>query len=499
MEHYFMGIDQGTTGTTVLLMDERWQVAARANVEHTQIYPRPGWVEHDPVEIWEAVLTAVDRALKERGVRAEQILSIGLDNQGETCMVWNKRTGQPVYNAIVWQDRRTAGEADRLKETHGDLFSQRTGLTPDAYFSATKLAWILGHVPGLREQLQKGELMAGTLDTWLIWKLTGGKVFVTDPSTASRTMLFDIEKLDWDPELLDLCGIPRQILPEVRDTAEIYGYTDPDVFFGGKVPVAASITDSPAALLAQGCLEPGETKTTYGTGCFMYSSLGNEIFRSSEGLLTSPTWRVAGKTGYALDGGIYIAGAAVQWLRDKLRLVSSSAETEAMARSVADTGNVYFVPAFSGLASPHWDPYARGMIIGITGGTSAEHIVRATLESIAFQVCDTAKAMERSTGNPFTRMRVDGGPTANGFLMQFQADILGVPVEVPGNPEMTGSGAAFLGALATGHFQSLADIRPLWSLGRRYEPQMSEDQRQYRIRQWRRAVERCKAWEEEND
>ena len=495
MEHYFLGIDQGTTGTTALLIDERWQVAARVNVEHTQIYPRPGWVEHDPTEIWEAVLQAVDGVLKARGVRGEQLLSIGLDNQGETCMVWNRKTGQPVYNAIVWQDRRTAGEAERLKEAYGGLFARKTGLTPDAYFSATKLRWILDNVPGVREEIRKGNILAGTLDSWLTWKLTGGRAFVTDPSTASRTMLCSIETLDWDPELLALCGVPREILPPVRDTAELYGYTDPDVFFGARVPVAASITDSPAALLAQGCLAPGETKTTYGTGCFMYSSLGDRILRSEEGLLTSPTWRVAGKTGYALDGGIYIAGAAVQWLRDKLRLVSSSAETEAMARAVPDTGNVYFVPAFSGLASPHWDPYARGMIIGITGGTSAEHIVRATLESIAFQVCDTAKAMERSTGNPFARMRVDGGPTANGLLMQFQADLLGVPVEVPQNPEMTGCGAAFLAALAMGHFQSLEDIRPRWALGRRYEPQMSEDQRQYRLHQWHRAVERCKSWE----
>lgn len=495
MKRYFLGIDQGTTGTTALLIDESWAVVGRKNIEHTQIFPKPGWVEHDPLEIWDAVQRAAAQVLKEQGVLPCQVVSIGLDNQGETCLLWNKHTGMPVYNALVWQDRRTAGYADELKEAYGPMIREKTGLGPDAYFSATKLRWLLDNVPGARDAAARGELLAGTLDSYLIWRLTGGEAFVTDPSTASRTMMFNLRTLDWDPDLLALYGIPRQILPAIRNSSEVYGYTTADTFFGAKVPVAACITDALAAMLAQGCLDRGDLKTTYGTGCFMYANLGDRVRYSENGLLTVAAWQVKEQVTYAFDGGVYIAGAAVQWLRDKMRLISHSAESEAMALSVADTGNVYFVPAFSGLAAPHWDQYARGMIIGITGGTTREQVVRATLESIAFQVYDNARVMASDMGRAFSCMKVDGGPVVNKFLMQFQADILGVSVDVPVVTEMTGYGAAFLAALAVGEFDSLSDIRGCWRLATRYEPTMSQMEREFRLEQWHRAVELCKGWE----
>lgn len=495
MNRYFLGIDQGTTGTTALLIDENWNVVAAKNVEHTQIYPKPGWVEHDPLEIWGAIRRAVADAMMAVGALPCQVVSIGIDNQGETCMVWNKRTGMPVYNALVWQDRRTAEYADELNEKYGDMIREKTGLGPDAYFSATKLRWILDNVEGVREQAAKGEIMAGTMDSYLIWRLTDGAAFVTDPSTASRTMMYNLKTLDWDQELLDLYDIPRNILPEIRNSSEVYGYTTPATFYGSRVPVASCITDALAAMLAQACLQKGDIKTTYGTGCFMYTNLGDTVQYSQNGLITVASWQVKDKINYAFDGGVYIAGAAVQWLRDKMKLISNSAETETMAYSVKDTGNVYFVPAFSGLAAPHWDQYARGMIIGITGGTTKEQVVRATLESIAFQVYDNAQVMQKDVGHSFSVMKADGGPVVNSFLMQFQADILGVPVDVPVVTEMTAYGAAFLAALAVGEFSSIEDIRSCWKLSRRYEPQMCQTEREYRLEQWHRAVELCKGWE----
>lgn len=495
MKRYFLGIDQGTTGSTALLIDEQWKVVATRNVEHTQIYPNPGWVEHDPEEIWEAIQRAVAGVLRDVGASASQVVSIGIDNQGETCMVWDKNTGKPVHNALVWQDRRTAEYADELNEKYGEMIVKRTGLGPDAYFSATKIKWILDNVEGVRAKIDKGEIMAGTLDSWLIWKFTGGEAFITDTSTASRTMMMDIHKGQWDQELLDIYNIPKEILPEITDSSKIYGYTTPETFFGEKKPVASCITDALAAMCAQGCLDKGDLKTTYGTGCFMYTNLGDTVRYSDNGLITVSSWQVDGKINYAFDGGVYIAGAAVQWLRDGLQIIEKSSQTEAMALSVKDTGGVYFVPAFAGLAAPHWDQYARGMMVGITGGTKREHIVRATLESIAFQVRDNAMMMEKDSGYNFSLMKVDGGPVVNQFLMQFQADILGKEVQVPVVTEMTPYGAAFLAALACGEFNSINDVRDCWELQRSYVPKMSQDEREYRIGEWNRAIERCKQWD----
>jgi len=494
-KRYFLGIDQGTTGSTALLVDETWNVVATKNIEHTQIYPKPGWVEHNPEEIWGAIQAAIADVLRQADAAPEQVAAIGIDHQGETCAVWDKKTGRPIYNALVWQDRRTAEYADSLNEQYGALITEKTSLKPDAYYSATKLKWILEHVEGAQQRLERGELMAGTLDAWMIWKFTGGAAYVTDASTASRTMMMDLKKGSWDPELLEIYGIPREILPEITNSSEIYGYTTPETFFGVKVPVAACITDALAALLAQGCLDKGDIKTTYGTGCFMSMNLGQDAIYSKDGLITVGAWRVNNQTTYAFEGGVYIAGAAVQWLRDKLRIIWNSAETETIAMSIPDTGGLYFVPAFSGLAAPHWDQYARGMMIGITGGTTREHIVRATLESIAFQVYDNAQVMKNNSGIDFSVMKADGGPVVNKFLMQFQADILGKPVDIPKTTEMTAFGTAFLAALAVGEFGSLYDIKDCWKRQHCYEPQMSQTEREYRIEQWHRAVERAKAWE----
>ena len=494
MKRYFLGIDQGTTGSTALLIDEKWNVVATRNVEHTQIFPKPGWVEHDPMEIWNAIQAAVAGVLKDVGAQPSQVVSIGIDNQGETCMVWDKKTGRPVYNALVWQDRRTAEYADELNEKYGEMIIEKTGLGPDAYFSATKIKWVLDNVEGIRSKMAAGDIMAGTLDSWLIWRFTGGQAFITDTSTASRTMMFNLKTGDWDQELLDIYDIPRSILPRITNSSEVYGYTTAETFFGCKKPVASCITDALAAMLAQACLEKGDIKTTYGTGCFMYTNLGDEVRYSKNGLITVSSWQVNNKINYAFDGGVYIAGAAVQWLRDRMRLIWNSAETSAIASSIKDTGDVYFVPAFAGLAAPHWDQYARGTIVGITGGTGREQIVRATLESIAFQVYDNAMVMQKDSGYNFDVMKADGGPVVNSFLMQFQADILGKPVDVPVVTEMTPYGAAFLAALAVGEFNSIEDVRSCWQLARRYEPQMSEDERQFRLERWHKAVELSKGW-----
>lgn len=498
MKRYFLGVDQGTTGTTALLIDENWDVVASKNIEHSQIYPKPGWVEHDPVEIWNAMQTAMASVIAQEQILPSQIASIGIDNQGETCMIWDKATGQPLYNALVWQDRRTAEYADQLGAEYGDYIHAKTGLTADAYFSGTKFRWLLDHVEGAREKAAAGTLMAGTLDSYLIWKLTGGTAFITDQSTASRTLMLDLEAGKWDQKMLDILDIPRSILPEIMDSSHIYGYTTPETFFGHKIPVASCITDALAAMLAQGCLDKGEIKTTYGTGCFMYINLGQQVKLSHNGLISVCAWGVNGERTYAFDGGVYIAGAAIQWLRDKLRIIWNSAETEVIAQAVKDTGGLYFVPAFAGLAAPHWEQYARGMMMGITGGTTREHIVRATLESIAFQVYDNAQVMKKDSGYDFAAMKVDGGPVANKFLMQFQADLLGVPVDVPVVTEMTAYGAAFLAALAVGEFGSIRDVRSCWKLQSRYEPKMSKDEREFRIGEWNRAVECCKHWKVSN-
>ncbi|MEM1483892.1 glycerol kinase GlpK [Oscillospiraceae bacterium PP1C4] len=493
---FYLGLDQGTTGTTALLLDENWQVAARGYKEHAQIYPNPGWVEHDPMEIWNSMLESIDMAIKEAGADSHEIACIGLDNQGETCMVWDKNTGKPVYNAIVWQDRRTARFADQLALQAGEMIREKTGLVIDAYFSATKIKWILENVPGVAERAKAGDLIAGTLDSWMIWKLTHGHVHVTDYSTASRTMLLNIHTGQWDDEILAAIGIPKNLLPEICDSATIYGYTDPLDFFGVKIPISGSVVDQQAALFGQACYTPGSVKTTYGTGCFMLMNTGDKPVYSENGLLTTVAWGLDKKMTFALDGGIYIAGAAVQWLRDKLQIISKSSESEAMAIAAGNNGGAFFVPAFAGLAAPHWDQYARGTMVGLTGGTTKEQIVRATLESVAYQVKDNLDVMNMDSKIPIKIMRVDGGMVANNFLMQFQADILGIPVDVPVITETTALGAAYLAAFGMGEFKSLDDLTSKWQLAHRFEPKMSADERESLLHNWHRAVERSKNWEE---
>ncbi|HBR01400.1 MAG TPA: glycerol kinase [Ruminiclostridium sp.] len=496
MAKYYLGLDQGTTGTTALLLDENWNIAAKGYKEHTQYYPQSGWVEHDPMEIWTSILASIDMAVKEAGIDFHQIATIGLDNQGETVMLWDKNSGKPVYNAIVWQDRRTARYADKVAEQYGTMIREKTGLVIDAYFSATKIKWIIDNVEGVSDKIKNGDILAGTLDTWMIWKFTHGKVHVTDQSTASRTMLLNIHTGQWDDEILDVLGIPKSILPEICDSSMIYGYTDPLDFFGISIPIAGSVVDQQAALFGQACYTPGSVKTTYGTGCFMLMNTGDKPVYSENGLLTTVGWGLNKKMTFALDGGVYIAGAAVQWLRDKLMIVEKASQTEEMAVKAGNTGGMYFVPAFAGLAAPHWDQYARGTIVGITGSTTREQLVRATLESVAYQVNDNLQVMNKDSGIPIEVMRVDGGMVANRFLMQFQADIMGIPVDVPVITETTALGAAYLAALGIGDFSSLDDLTSKWKLAERFEPKMSADERETLLHNWHRAVERSKKWEE---
>ncbi|WP_312692234.1 glycerol kinase GlpK [Caproiciproducens sp.] len=493
---FYLGLDQGTTGTTALLLDENWKVAARGYKEHAQIFPNPGWVEHDPMEIWDSMLASIDMALKEAGADSHEIACIGLDNQGETCMIWDKNTGKPVYNAIVWQDRRTARYADQLASKSGKMIREKTGLVIDAYFSATKLKWILENVTGVAERAKAGDLIAGTLDSWMIWKLTHGHVHITDYSTASRTMMLNIHTGQWDDEILAAIGIPKNILPEICDSSMVYGYTDPLDFFGVKIPISGSVVDQQAALFGQMCFAPGSVKTTYGTGCFMLMNTGEKPVYSENGLLTTVAWGLNKKMTFALDGGIYIAGAAVQWLRDKLKIIAKASETEALAVEAGGNGGVFFVPAFAGLAAPHWDQYARGTIVGLTGSATKEQIVRATLESVAYQVKDNLDVMNLDSKIPIKIMRVDGGMVANNFLMQFQADILGIPVDVPVITETTALGAACLAAYGIGEFKSLDEMTSRWQLAKRFEPKMSVDERDSLLHYWHKAVERSKDWEE---
>ena len=493
IKKYYLGIDQGTTGTTSIVFDEAWDICGKGYAEHTQYYPKPGWVEHDPLEIWNKTKESVDKALNQAKITAKDLSAIGLDNQGETCMAWDKNSGKPIYNAIVWQDRRTAERADALKEKYDELIIKKTGLTIDAYFSALKIKWILDNVPGAKDKAAKGDLLVGTLDTWLLWKMTGGKIYITDSSTASRTMLFNLHTNQWDDEILNIIGIDKSILPKIKDSAEIYGYTSID-FIDAKIPIAGSVVDQAAALFGQACFDKGSVKTTYGTGCFMLMNTGDKPIFSKNGLITTAVWSIDKKITYALDGGVYIGAAAVQWLRDGIRIIESANETDALAKSVPDTGGVYFVPAFSGLAAPYWDQYARGMMIGITGGTTRAHIVRATLEAIAYQVAENLEVMQKDSGMIISTMRVDGGAVVNDFLMQFQADILGIPVDVPVIYETTALGVAYLAALGIGDFNSVDSITANWKLAKRYIPSTSDDQRKSLMEQWKRAVKRSISW-----
>jgi len=491
-----MALDQGTTSSRCILFNKAGEICSVAQKEFTQIYPHPGWVEHNPMEIWSSQLSVAIEAMANIGARPEDISAIGITNQRETTIVWDKVTGEPVYNAIVWQCRRTAYMVDELME--GDLpeyIRQHTGLQPDAYFSASKLKWILDEVPGVRERAEHGELLFGTVDTWLIWNLTKGKTFVTDYTNASRTMLFDINKLAWDEHLLEKMNIPKCMLPDVKPSSCIYGYTDESVL-GGEIAISGAAGDQQAALYGQCCFDKGDVKNTYGTGCFLLMNVGHEPVFSQHGLVTTIAASCPGEVEYALEGSVFVAGAAIQWLRDEMRMIRSAAQSEEYALAVPDTGGVYVVPAFTGLGAPHWDQYARGAVVGITRGTSKDHFIRATLESIAYQTVDVLHAMEKDLNIKLTSLKVDGGASANDFLMQFQSDILDVKVEKPECIETTALGAAYLAGLATGYWTSEEDIRQNWKLRRAYLPQMEEEKRKELIHGWDKAVGRSLKWEE---
>ncbi|MCG0275405.1 MAG: glycerol kinase GlpK [Thermosediminibacteraceae bacterium] len=497
MTRYIMALDQGTTSSRAIIFDENGSIVSVAQKEFTQIYPKPGWVEHDPMEIWGSQIGVAREALEKARISPDQIVAIGITNQRETTIVWDKNTGKPVYNAIVWQCRRTAPICDDLKSRGlADMIRRKTGLVVDAYFSGTKIKWILDNVEGAREKAERGELLFGNVDTWLIWNLTGGKVHVTDYSNASRTMIFNIHTLDWDDDILRELGIPRAMLPEVKPSSFIYGHTDRDIF-GAEVPIAGDAGDQQAALFGQACYKPGMAKNTYGTGCFMLMNTGEKAVESQSGLLTTIAWGVNGKVEYALEGSIFIAGAVVQWLRDELRIIDNSAQSEEYATKVEDTNGVYLVPAFVGLGAPYWDMYARGVIVGLTRGAKREHIIRAALESIAYQTRDVLEAMQKDSGIMLTNLKVDGGAVANNFLMQFQADILGVPVSRPKVTETTALGAAYLAGLAVGYWKDMDEIATKWQIDREFKPAMAEEKREKLYAGWKKAVERALAWEKE--
>jgi glycerol kinase len=500
-EQFVVALDQGTTSSRAIVFDRAGAILGVGQREFTQHYPRPGWVEHDPLEIWSSQQEVLFAALKAASISASALCAIGITNQRETTILWDRRTGRPIHNAIVWQCRRTAGMCDELiRDGHAELFRDRTGLVVDAYFSGTKIKWLLENVPGAREAAQRGDLAFGTVDSWLLWNLTGGAVHATDVTNAARTMLFNIHKLEWDSELLELLDIPPALMPEVRPSSGEFGTTSDALFPGTPVRICGIAGDQHAALFGQAAFEPGMVKNTYGTGCFILVNTGSEPVASRNRLLTTPAWSLKqGTATYALEGSVFIAGAAVQWLRDSMKLISSAAQSEHFATQVPDSGGVYVVPAFVGLGAPHWDSYARGGILGLTAGTGRNHMIRATLESIAYQSRDVVEAMAADEGTDLAglqTLRVDGGASANNFLMQFQSDILGVPVERPKVAETTALGAAYLAGLAAGYWDSTDEIKDRWELDRRFEPTMASDQREELYRNWKRAVERVSAWEQ---
>jgi len=493
---FILALDQGTTSSRALVFDHDGNVRGVAQKEFSQIFPQPGLVEHDAEEIWASQLGVAVEAIARAGLTATDIAAIGITNQRETTIVWDRRSGKPIHNAIVWQDRRTAGECDRLKaEGLEALFRARTGLVLDAYFSGTKLAWILDHVPGARIRAEAGELAFGTVDSWLIWNMTGGERHITDPSNASRTLLFNINSGEWDQELLKILRIPPALLPEVVASSEVYGETA-GRFLAARLPIAGIAGDQQAALFGQLCNRPGMVKNTYGTGCFMLMQTGDRPVVSERNLISTVACKSGGPTQYALEGSVFVAGAAVQWLRDGLGIIRSSEEVEPLAASVPDNGGVYLVPAFTGLGAPHWDPYARGALFGLTRGSTAGHIARATLESIAFQTADLLEAMEQDAGIPLTELRVDGGATSNDLLMQFQADLLGVPVVRPRVRETTALGVAYLAGLAVGYWRDQAEIGQLWQAERTFTPAMERGRAAELRNRWNRALERSKGWEQ---
>jgi glycerol kinase len=490
---YIMALDQGTTSSRAILFGHDGSIASVAQKEFKQIFPEPGWVEHDPMEIWVSQAAVAKEAMLKLGIKSDGVAAIGITNQRETTVVWDRKTGVPVYNAIVWQDRRTAGYCDQLRaEGQANQIKEKTGLVLDAYFSGTKLKWILDHVDGAREKANNGELAFGTIDAWLLWKLTEGKVHATDVSNASRTMLFNIETMAWDEDLLALLNIPASLLPEVKSNSEIYGYASG--IFMDEVPIAGMAGDQQSALFGQMCTEVGMVKNTYGTGCFMLMNTGSKLVRSNNNLLTTVAWKIGNTTHYALEGSVFIAGAAVQWLRDGLKIIKSSSDVQALATSVEDADGVVVVPAFSGLGAPHWNPYARGTIFGITRGTTDAHIARATLESIAYQTYDVLKAMETDAGLPIKELRVDGGATVNDMLMQFQCDILSVRVLRPAIIETTALGAAYLAGLAVGYWKDITTISSQWKVSGSFSPNMQEEKKQKHLAGWQRAVTAVLAW-----
>ncbi len=498
MAKYIMALDAGTTSNRCILFNEQGEMCSVAQREFTQYFPRPGWVEQDGDEIWAAQLGVVVEAMNKIGASAEDIAAIGITNQRETTIVWDKNTGDPVYRAIVWQCRRTAGYCDQLKEKGlTESFRRKTGLVLDAYFSATKIKWILDNVEGAREKAEKGELLFGTVETWLIWKFTRGRVYVTDYSNASRTMLFNITELKWDEEILKELNIPLSMLPEVKPSSYIYGETDAS-FLGGKIPIAGAAGDQQAALFGQTCFHPGEAKNTYGTGCFLLMNTGEKPVFSRNGLVTTIAWGLEGKVNYALEGSIFVAGAAIQWLRDEMRLIDSTADSEYMAKKVKDTNGCYVVPAFTGLGAPHWDQYARGTIVGLTRGVNKYHIIRATLESIAYQVNDVLEAMKADSGIGLAALKVDGGASVNDFLMQTQADLIHAPVNRPGCVETTAMGAAYLAGLAVGYWENKEAVLRNWRVDKAFLPEISAEEREARIKGWNKAVKYAYGWAKED-
>ena len=496
MASFILAFDQGTTSSRAIVFDGEGRVRGQAQREFRQIFPRPGWVEHDPRDIWSTQFGVAQEAIAAAGLRATDIAAIGLTNQRETTLIWDRKTGQPIHNAIVWQDRRTAGLCDRLRaDGHEDPIRQKTGLLLDAYFSGTKIKWLLDHVPDARARAERGELAFGTVDTWLVWNLSGGALHVTDASNASRTLLYDIHAGAWDADLLRTLDVPESLLPEVRSSSDIYGETAPGLF-GARIPIAGIAGDQQAATFGQACLERGMAKNTYGTGCFMLMNTAGDAVPSRNRLLTTVAWQLNGRRAYALEGSVFVAGAVVQWLRDGLGIIRSSDEIEALASSVPDSGGVYMVPAFVGLGAPHWDAYARGTMHGLTRGSTKAHIARAALESIAFQSAELLNAMQADSGGSLQQLRVDGGGSRNDLMMQFQADLLGVPVVRPKITETTALGAAYLAGLAVGYWPGVETLRDQWRVDRVFEPAMGADERENRMTQWRKAVERSMGWAE---
>lgn len=495
METYILSLDQGTTSSRAILFNQKGEIVHIAQKEFTQHFPHPGWVEHDANEIWGSILSVIASCLTESGVSPQQIAGIGITNQRETTVVWDQETGKPIYHAIVWQSRQTAEICEELKQKGYDkLFREKTGLLIDAYFSGTKVKWILDHVEGAREKAEQGKLLFGTIDTWLLWKLSGGKVHITDYSNASRTLMFNIHELKWDDEILNILGIPKSMLPEVRPSSEIYAHTDENHFFGQKVPIAGAAGDQQAALFGQACFEEGMAKNTYGTGCFMLMNTGEKAVQSKHGLLTTIAWGMDRKVEYALEGSIFVAGSAIQWLRDGLRMFHDAKESEEYAKKVETTEGVYVVPAFVGLGTPYWDSEVRGAVFGLTRGTTKEHFIRATLESLAYQTKDVLSAMEKDSGISLKTLRVDGGAVKNNFLMEFQSNILGVPVERPVVNETTALGAAYLAGLAVGYWKDRDEIKKQWNLDNKFKPKMDEQEREKLYKGWKKAVQATMAF-----